>query len=138
MIDNINFDKKINTTSKEFLFSIDHCFNIKNKGTIVTGTILKGKANINDEIYFPEIWEKKVIKEMQMFKKPITKAYQGDRVGMLIKNLVHTKIERSLACNEGYVQNVCGGVFILRKIIHYKHEIKSNSKFYIINFYKNV
>jgi selenocysteine-specific elongation factor len=93
---------------------------------------LKGKAAINDEIYFPEICEKKVIKEMQMFKKPITKAVQGDRVGMLIKNLDHTKLERSLACNEGHVQNIHGGVFILRKIQHYKQEIKSNSKFYVI------
>jgi selenocysteine-specific elongation factor len=132
-LDSINFDKKIlNTTGKEFLFSIDHCFNIKNKGTIVTGTILKGKASINDEIYFPELCEKKVIKEMQMFKKPIAKAFQGDRVGMLIKNLDHTKLERSLACNEGFVQNINGGIFILRKIPHYKHEIKSNSKFYVI------
>jgi selenocysteine-specific elongation factor len=117
---------------KEFLFCIDHCFSIKNKGTIVTGTILKGKAGIGDEIYFPEICEKKVIKEMQMFKKPIAKAFQGDRVGMLIKNLDHTKLERSLACSEGYVQNVHVGIFILRKIQHYKQEIKSNSKFYLI------
>jgi selenocysteine-specific elongation factor len=69
---------------------------------------------------------------MQMFKKPIQKAYQGDRVGMLIKNLDHTKIERSLACNEGYVQNVSSGIFLLKKILYYKHEIKSNSKLYLI------
>jgi len=112
--------------------SIDHCFNIKNKGTIITGTILKGKANINDEIYFPKLCEKKVIKEMQMFKKPVTRALQGDRVGMLIKNLDHTKIERSLASNEGYVQNLDGGLFLMKKIKYYKQEVKSNSKMFII------
>lgn len=69
---------------------------------------------------------------MQMFKKPIQKAYQGDRVGMLIKNLDHTTIERSLACNEGYVQSLSSGIFLLKKIIYYKNEIKSNSKFYLI------
>jgi selenocysteine-specific elongation factor len=69
---------------------------------------------------------------MQMFKKPISKVFQGDRVGMLIKNLDHTKLERSLACSDGYVQNIHGGIFILRKIQHYKLEIKSNSKFYLI------
>jgi len=67
-----------------------------------------------------------------MFKKPVTKAQQGDRVGMLIKNLDHTQIERSLACNEGYVQNLDGGLFLIKRIKFYKHEIKSNSKMFII------
>jgi selenocysteine-specific elongation factor len=133
IINSINFDKKIVLQNKkDFLFSIDHCFNIKNKGTIVTGTILKGKVSINDELYFPELCEKKIVKEMQMFKKSIQKAFQGDRVGMLIKNLDSTKIERSIACNEGYVNSIDGGLFLLKKVKFYKGEIKSNQKFYII------
>ncbi len=132
ILDTIDMNKKNEIPKKDFLFSIDHCFNIKNKGTIVTGTVLKGKANINDEIYFPALCEKKVIKEMQMFKKPVTKAVQGDRVGMLIKNLDNTKIERSLASSEGYVQSIDGGLFLLSKIKHYKNEVKSNSKMFII------
>lgn len=132
IIDTIDLNKKCEIPKKDFLFSIDHCFNIKNKGTIVTGTVLKGKANLNDEIYFPALCEKKIIKEMQMFKKPVAKAVQGDRVGMLIKNLDHTKIERSLACSEGLVQTIEGGLFLMRKIKHYKNEVKSNSKMFII------
>lgn len=132
IIDSIDMNKKVEPVKKDFLFSIDHCFNIKNKGTIVTGTILKGKVNVNDEIYFPELCEKKVIKEMQMFKKPVLKTIQGDRVGMLIKNLDSSKIERSLACNEGYVQSLEGGLFLMKKIKYYKNEIKSNSKLFII------
>jgi selenocysteine-specific elongation factor len=133
IVTSINFDKKIVfQNKKDFLFSIDHCFNIKNKGTIVTGTILKGKVSVNDEIYFPELCEKKTVKEMQMFKKSIQKACQGDRVGMLIKNLDSTKIERSIACNDGYVSSIDGGLFLLKKVKFYKGEIKSNQKFYII------
>jgi selenocysteine-specific elongation factor len=133
ILENVDFNKKsISNIKKDFLFTIDHCFNIKNKGTIVTGTILKGKVTNGDEIYFPELCEKKVVKEMQMFKKPISKAYQGDRVGMLIKNLDHTKIERSLACSEGFVQSIDSGIFILKKVNFYKNEIKSNSKFFVI------
>lgn len=133
IIENVDFNKKsISNLKKDFLFTIDHCFNIKNKGTIVTGTILKGKVTNGDEIYFPELCEKKVVKEMQMFKKSISKAYQGDRVGMLIKNLDHTKMERSLACSDGYVQSIDSGIFILRKVNFYKNEITSNSKFFVI------
>jgi selenocysteine-specific elongation factor len=137
IIDSIDFNKKQEDfvkclNKKDLLFSIDHCFTIKNKGTIVTGTILKGKIQVNDEIYFPEICEKKVVKEMQMFRKPLLKAFQGDRLGMLIKNLDHTKIERSLACSDGYVQNSEGGIFILKKINFYKQDIKSRTKLFII------
>ena len=31
-----------------FLFSVDHCFNIKGQGTIMTGTVLNGMVKIND------------------------------------------------------------------------------------------
>jgi selenocysteine-specific elongation factor len=132
IIDTIDLSKNNEPIKKDFLFSIDHCFNIKNKGSIITGTILKGKISINDEIYFPSLSQKKIIKEIQMFKKPVTKAQQGDRVGMLIKNLDHTQIERSLACNEGYVKNLDGGLFLIKRIKFYKNEIKSNSKLFVI------
>ncbi len=33
-----------------------------------------------------------MVKEIQMFKKSTSRASQGDRVGMLIKNLDHTKV----------------------------------------------
>ena len=90
ILDKTNFYKR--NFKDKFLFSIDHCFNIKNKGTIITGTVLQGKVAVNDEIFFPTLSEKKMVKEIQMFKKSTTKAYQGDRVGMLMKNLDHTKV----------------------------------------------
>jgi selenocysteine-specific elongation factor len=90
IVDKTDFYKR--NFKDKFLFSIDHCFNIKNKGTIITGTILQGKVSVNDEIFFPALQEKKMVKEIQMFKKSTSRASQGDRVGMLIKNLDHTKV----------------------------------------------
>ena len=92
IVDKINFYKR--NFKDKFLFSIDHCFNIKNKGTIITGTILQGKIAVNDEIFFPTLQEKKMVKEIQMFKKQTNKASQGDRVGMLMKNLDLTKVNK--------------------------------------------
>ena len=133
MVDKINFSKRKDiTNTKDFLLSIDHCFTIKNKGTIVTGTILKGKVQAGDDIYFPEICAKKTVKEIQMFKKPINKAYLGDRVGMLIKNLDHTTIERSLACTDNYVRNHEGGIFVFEKIKYFKFPIITGSKIFLI------
>lgn len=31
-----------------FLFAVDHCFAIKGKGTVMTGTILQGKVQTNN------------------------------------------------------------------------------------------
>ena len=39
--------KKIN---KNFEIRIDHCFKIKGKENIVTGTVIEGKIKVGDEI----------------------------------------------------------------------------------------
>jgi translation elongation factor EF-Tu-like GTPase len=36
-----------------------------------------------------------------MFKKPRDQAFQGDRVGILVKGLDTNKIERGIACYPG-------------------------------------
>lgn len=131
----INYDEVNNQNQKEgFLAFVDHCFNIKNKGTIITCTIIKGNVKINDEIFFPELQTKKQVKEIQVFRKPVPKAGKGDRVGMLIKNLDNEKIERSIICsvNSNEVAMCEGGLFLIKTIKAFKSEITSNTKFYIM------
>ena len=41
--------------AKDFLFAIDHCFQIKGKGTVVTGTVLAGQTAIGDTIELPAL-----------------------------------------------------------------------------------
>lgn len=41
--------------SGPFKFSIDHCFAIRGQGTVVTGTVLSGKARIGDVLELPEL-----------------------------------------------------------------------------------
>ncbi len=31
-----------------FLFSVDHCFNVRGQGTVMTGTVLQGTVKVND------------------------------------------------------------------------------------------
>lgn len=33
---------------KPAMFSVDHCFSIRGQGTVLTGTLLQGKINVND------------------------------------------------------------------------------------------
>jgi len=58
-------------TKKPFMFSIDHCFQIKGQGTIITGTCLAGQAKVGDIIEFPALKQEKKIRSMQMFRKPV-------------------------------------------------------------------
>ena len=34
--------------SGPFLYSVDHCFNIRGQGTVMTGTVLQGTVHVND------------------------------------------------------------------------------------------
>ena len=66
---------------------VDHCFKIKGKGTILTGTVTEGKVKIGEEVEICEIEKKSKIKSIEMFRKPLNSAQQGDRVAMLMTHL---------------------------------------------------
>lgn len=130
----INFDVLDNKENDNLLAFVDHCFKIKNKGTIITGTIIKGNIKVNDEVYFPELMEKKQVKEIQIFRKSVKFANKGDRVGMLIKNLDKEKLERTIICSPS--SNECilseGGLFFIKKINLFKSELISGNKYYLM------
>ena len=127
-------DNEINKKNESLIAYVDHCFKVKNKGTVATGTIMKGTIKINDEIFFPELSNKYLVKEIQIFRKSVKSATKGDRVGLLIKNLDNQKVERTIITSVGSkeVNYLEGGIFLLRKINLYKDYLKSNSKYYLI------
>lgn len=140
IVNSVDFNKEVKTkeaylNNKNFVYYIDHCFFIKNKGTIVTGTVLEGIIEPNTNVYFPELRSKKIVKEIQMFKKKLNYAIKGDRVGMLIKNLETTELERSIVCSENYndIITTCkSGIFLIKKVKYYRSDIKYGTKFYIV------
>ena len=127
-------DNEINNKNDSLIAYSDHCFKIKNKGTVATGTIMKGNIKINDEIYFPELSNKYMVKEIQIFRKSVKSATKGDRVGLLIKNLDNQKVERTIITSVGSkeVNYLEGGVLLLKKVNLYKDKLKSNNKYYLM------
>ncbi len=87
-------------TDGPFKMPIDHAFPIKGTGTVITGTIHRGKITIGDKI---EIMPLKIpikIKGIQIFKEPVQSAKAGDRVALAISRLDYHKIERGYyACS---------------------------------------
>ena len=51
-------------SSKDILFAIDHSFQIKGQGTVITGTCLAGQAKVGDIIEFPLLQMEKKIRSI--------------------------------------------------------------------------
>ncbi|XP_017770317.1 PREDICTED: selenocysteine-specific elongation factor [Nicrophorus vespilloides] len=115
----------------KLLFSFDHCFNIKGQGTVLTGTIIQGSVKINDEINIPELGASKKVKSMQVFRKPVSEAMQGDRVGICINQLDAKLLERGYACTPGFGKLINFGIIKLNAIKYFKETIKTKSKYNI-------
>ena len=135
----------------DFVFSVDHCFNVRGQGTVMTGTVLGGKVEVNDVRIFKlgksfirdsqtlsfqnveicAIGESRKVKSMQMFKKSVKTASQGDRVGVCVTQFDAKKLERGLVCTPGFVQIAHGGIVDFNAIKFFKVTIASKSKYHI-------
>ena len=114
-----------------FVFSVDHCFSIRGQGTVLTGTILQGVVALNDMVEISALKETRKVKSIQMFKKPVNKAKQGDRIGLCVTQFEASQLERGLVATPGYLPTVFGAVVTIDRISYYKGDILSKSKFHI-------
>ena len=114
-----------------FYFAIDHCFPIKGKGTVITGTVLSGCAKVNDTVQFPEHGIDRKIKSIQMFKRQVPEAMQGDRCGICLASLDSNLIERGVAATPGTVSFIESAICIVKKVRFFKGKLVTDSKFHI-------
>jgi selenocysteine-specific elongation factor len=114
-----------------FYFSIDHCFSLRGRGTILTGTVLSGKASVNDVIDFPALVLDRKIKSMQMFKRQVPSIQQGDRAGICVANFDAKLIERGIAASPGVATLWKAAIALVRKVKYYPGTLQCGSKFHI-------
>ncbi|XP_014281954.1 selenocysteine-specific elongation factor isoform X3 [Halyomorpha halys] len=119
------------SSTNPLVLAIDHCFSIKGKGTVITGTILQGKISLNDIIEIPGLQETKKVKSIQMFKQDVSTAVQGDRIGTCVTHFNPKQLERGIACRPGYMHLVHGVIINFNKVKYYKNIIKSNTKYHV-------
>lgn len=83
-------------TDKSFLMSVEDVFSIKGRGTVATGRIEQGKVNINDEVEIVGLRDTKktVVTGVEMFHKLLDSGMAGDNVGLLLRGIERTDIER--------------------------------------------
>ena len=81
-------------TEGSVIFPIDHHFSIKGRGVIITGTLIKGKLKLNQDLHILPVNESGKIKSMQIFHQDVSTAIAGDRLGINVKGVNVNKIYR--------------------------------------------
>jgi elongation factor Tu len=81
---------------KPFLMSIEDVFNIEGRGTVVTGRVERGKVNKMEEVEIIGLrpTQKTVATDIEMFRKLLDFAQAGDNVGVLLRGIKKTDVER--------------------------------------------
>ncbi len=81
---------------QDFLMPIEDVFNIEGRGTVVTGRVERGVLKKMSEVEIVGIREtqKTVCTDIEMFRKLLDEAQAGDNVGLLLRGLKKTDVER--------------------------------------------
>jgi len=88
----------VRDTDKQFLMAIEDVFSITGRGTVATGRIERGIATVGNSIEIIGLKETKTttITGIEMFQKTLEQGMAGDNVGILIRGIQKTDIERGM------------------------------------------
>jgi elongation factor Tu len=83
-------------TDKPFLMAVEDVFTITGRGTVATGRVDRGIVKVGDEVEIVGIkdTEKTVVTGVEMFRKLLDEAQAGDNIGLLLRGISRTDIER--------------------------------------------
>ena len=83
-------------TEKPFLMPVEDVFTITGRGTVATGRVERGTVKIGDTVEIVGMNSKlsTVITGVEMFRKLLDQAVAGDNVGLLLRGIQRTDIER--------------------------------------------
>ncbi len=84
-------------TDKPFLMPVEDVFSITGRGTVATGRVERGVLHMSDEVEIigvKEETQKSVVTGIEMFRKLLDEAQAGDNIGVLLRGIQRTDIER--------------------------------------------
>lgn len=86
----------VRETDKPFLMPVEDVFTITGRGTVATGRVERGQVKVGDEVEIVGMNSKlkTVITGVEMFRKLLDVAEAGDNVGLLLRGVQRTDIER--------------------------------------------
>ncbi len=84
-------------TDQPFLMPIEDVFTITGRGTVATGRVERGTLHLNEEVEILGIKsevQKTTVTGIEMFRKLLDEAVAGDNIGVLLRGIRRTDIER--------------------------------------------
>ena len=97
----------VRDVDKPFLMPVEDVFSIKGRGTVVTGRVERGKVSVNDALEIVGIAKEStqsVATGLEMFQKTLDYAEAGENVGVLLRGIEKTAVERGMViCKPGSV-----------------------------------
>ena len=84
-------------TDQPFLMPIEDVFTITGRGTVATGRVERGVVKLSDEVEIVGLKPdrmKTVVTGVEMFRKLLDQAEAGDNIGVLLRGVQRTDIER--------------------------------------------
>ncbi len=111
----------VRDTDKPFLMPVEDVFTITGRGTVATGRIERGKVKVNDVVEIVGLGAKKqtVVTGVEMFRKTVDEGIAGYNVGILLRGIQRTEIERGqVLCKPGSIHphtKFTAEVYVLKK-----------------------
>jgi elongation factor Tu len=83
---------------KPFLMPVEDVFSITGRGTVATGRIERGVVKVGEEVQVVGFNSEKrtVVTGVEMFRKLLDQGEAGDNVGLLLRGVEKTEIERGM------------------------------------------
>nr|YP_010478477.1 translation elongation factor Tu [Chlorobotrys sp.]UVI60782.1 translation elongation factor Tu [Chlorobotrys sp.] len=83
---------------KSFLMAVEDVFSITGRGTVATGRIERGKVKVGETIEIVGIQETRstTVTGLEMFQKTLDEGFAGDNVGILLRGVQKTDIQRGM------------------------------------------
>ena len=88
----------VRDVEKPFLMPVEDVFSITGRGTVATGRIERGKIKVGEEVALVGFGSEKktVVTGVEMFRKLLDDGQAGDNVGLLLRGVEKTDIERGM------------------------------------------
>ena len=98
----------VRDVDKPFLMPVEDVFTITGRGTVATGRVERGTVKLNDEmeiVGMSNSGRQTVVTGVEMFRKLLDQGQAGDNVGLLLRGIDKTDIERGqVICKPGSVK----------------------------------
>ena len=109
-------------TDKPFLMPVEDVFSITGRGTVATGRVERGVVKVSDTVEIVGLSDEKrttVVTGVEMFRKLLDQAEAGDNIGVLLRGVQRTEIERGQVLSKpGSIHpetHFMGQVYVLTK-----------------------